>query len=103
MTRSQVVRIFTVEGSAHSLLALLLGAVYGIPFLVYLGTHGIPMPKSAGEAGMAISESIMPVYSMGMVASTILLVVVSATIVSYLPARKISKMKPTDALKGKIQ
>lgn len=103
MTRSQVVRIFTVEGSAHSILALLLGAVYGIPILSYLRMHGIPMPKSAGDSGLAIAKSIIPVYSFGMILSTILLVIISATIVSYFPARRISKMKPTDALKGKIQ
>lgn len=103
MTRSQVVRIFTVEGSAHSILALLLGALYGIPILSYLRTNGIPMPKSAGDSGLAIAKSIIPVYSFGMVVSTILLVVVSATVVSYFPARRIAKMKPTDALKGKIQ
>ena len=38
-----------------------------------------------------------------MVLSTVLLVVISATIVSFLPARKIAKMDPVDALKGKMQ
>jgi ABC-type lipoprotein release transport system permease subunit len=103
MTRSEVVKIFTVEGSAHSLLALVLGAIYGIPFLAYLQKNGIPMPKSADEAGIAISESIIPLYSAGMILSTILLVIISSTVVSYFPARRITKMKPTDALKGKMQ
>ena len=103
MTRAQVVRIFTVEGSAHSLLALLLGSLYGVPFLAFLQKNGIPMPASADDAGISISESIIPLYGLGMVMSTILLVVISSTIVSYFPARRISKMKPTDALKGKIQ
>lgn len=102
MTRGQVVRIFTVEGSAHSLLALLLGSLYGVPFLAFLQKNGIPMPASADDAGISISESIIPLYSLGMVISTILLVVISSTIVSYFPARRISKMKPTDALKGKM-
>ena len=103
MTRSQVVKIFTVEGSAHSILALFLGAVYGIPFLAYLQKTGIPVPASTDDAGIAITESIIPLYSVGMILSTVLLVVISSTIVSYFPARRISKMKPTDALKGKIQ
>jgi len=103
MTRAQVVRIFTVEGSAHSILALVLGSLYGVPFLAFLQKNGIPMPASADDAGISISESIIPLYSLGMVMSTILLVVISSTIVSYFPARRISKMKPTDALKGKIQ
>jgi ABC-type antimicrobial peptide transport system permease subunit len=36
------------------------------------------------------------------VAWTALLVLVTVTVVSYLPARKIARLNPTDALKGKI-
>jgi ABC-type lipoprotein release transport system permease subunit len=103
MTRFDVVKIFTVEGAAHSIFALFLGAAYGIPLLWWLQKHGIPMPASADSAGLAIAEKIIPAYSAAMILSTILLVVISATIVSYFPTRRISKMKPTDALKGKIQ
>jgi putative ABC transport system permease protein len=103
MTRFQVMKLFTVEGSAHSILALLLGGLYGIPLLAWLHYRGIPMPKSAGQMGISITDSIIPVYGVGMVISTILLVVISATVVSFFPARRITKMKPTDALKGKIQ
>jgi len=103
MTRLQVIRLFTVEGSMHSLLALILGSLYGIPLMLFINKYGIPMPKSADQAGVAISERIFPFYSLGMLVSTILLVVISATIVSYFPTRRISKMRPTDALKGKMQ
>jgi len=103
MTRAQVIRLFTVEGSMHSLLALILGSLYGIPLMLFIQIKGIPMPKSADQAGVAIAEKIIPFYSLGMIISTVLLVVISATIVSYFPTRRISKMKPTDALKGKIQ
>lgn len=103
MTRTQVMKIFTVEGSAHSILAIGLAAIYGIPFLSYLHRMGIPVPKSTSSMGMAIAEKIIPVYSLGMVLTTIILVVASATIVSFFPARRILKMKPTDALKGKLQ
>ncbi len=103
MTRSRVIRLFTVEGSMHSILALILGSLYGIPLMLLINKYGIPMPKSADQAGIAISEKIIPFYSLGMLVSTVLLVVISATIVSYFPTRRISKMKPTDALKGKIQ
>ena len=102
MTRPQVVGIFTVEGGAHSILATLLGAVYGIPIFYLLGTVGISM-KSAQMTDLPIAESIFPYYSIRLIVVTVVLVVISATIVSYLPARKISKMKPTDALKGKLQ
>lgn len=101
MTRLQVVGIFTVEGGAHSILAAIVGAVYGIPLFIYLDKVGITF--GTPDMGITISETIYPYYSVQLIIMSLLLVVVSATIVSYLPARKISKMKPTDALKGKLQ
>ena len=103
MTRLQVVKIFTIEGSVHSVLAIIMGTIYGMPLLWYLHDIGIPMPKTLDSSGISISSRIFPVYSMGLILSTVLLVIVSATIVSFFPTRRISRMKPTDALKGKIQ
>jgi putative ABC transport system permease protein len=103
MTRWQVIKIFTVEGSAHSILALVVASIYGIPLFALLNKTGIPMPAAAEDAGITISEKIIPAYSAGMLITSILLVIASATIVSYFPTRKISKLKPTDALKGKLQ
>jgi putative ABC transport system permease protein len=101
MTRPQVVGIFTVEGGAHSILATILGAAYGIPLLLLIDKVGIPM-KAATATDLPIAEKIFPYYSLGLIIITVAMVVLSATIVSYLPARKIAKLKPTDALKGKL-
>lgn len=103
LTRSKVIGIFTVEGAAHSILAALVGAVYGIPLFIYMSKVGIYYGTMAKTAGLTIPETLYPYYSIGLIISSIAIVVVSATIVSYLPARKIAKLKPTDALKGKIQ
>jgi len=101
MTRTQVVGIFTVEGAAHSILATLLGAAYGIPLFMFINKIGITM-KAAQATDLPIAEKIFPYYSFSLIIVTIIIVIISATIVSYMPARKISKMKPTDALKGKL-
>jgi len=53
--------------------------------------------------GIVIAERVFPVYGIGLIISTVILVVISATIVSFIPARKIAKMNPVDAIKGKIQ
>lgn len=104
MTRSQVVGVFTVEGTAHSILAALLGALYGIPLFLLINKSGIPMGYAQNvDMDLPVGDAIFPYYSLQLIIVTIILVVVSATIVSYLPARKIAKMKPTDALKGKLQ
>ena len=103
MTRRQVVSLFTVEGAMHAILAVVVGAIYGIPFLVWQIKVGFSMPAGTDDMGLSIAEKIFPVYGAGLILSTILLVLVITTIVSYMPARKISKMNPTDAIKGKIQ
>jgi putative ABC transport system permease protein len=101
MTRAQVVGIFTVEGGAHSILATILGAAYGIPLFMLIDKAGLSM-KAAQGTDLPVGDKIFPYYSFSLIIITIILVVISATIVSYLPARKIAKMKPTDALKGKL-
>ncbi len=101
LTRWQVVGIFTVEGGIHSILAAILGAAYGIPFFLYLNTTGINF--GAPDMGITMAQIIFPYYSIQLIITTILIVVISATIVSYIPAKKIAKMRPADALKGKLQ
>jgi len=103
MTRKQVVTLFTVEGAMHSVLAALLGAVYGIPLLTLQAIKGIALPVSGSDYGISMAEKLYPQYSIGLIVTTVLLVMATTTIVSYWPARKIAKMKPTDALRGKIQ
>ncbi|HOO83529.1 MAG TPA: FtsX-like permease family protein [Prolixibacteraceae bacterium] len=102
-TRQQVVGLFTVEGAMHSILAALFAAVYGLPFLAWQAKAGWTMPIDVSEFGMAIAQTLYPVYSVGLVLSTTLIIVVVTTIVSYWPSRKIAKMNPTEALRGKIQ
>ena len=103
MTRAKVVALFTVEGSMYSILATILGSIYGIPLFIYLAKKGMGMPEMSQEMGVAVAERIYPVYGLGLIISTVLLVVISATIVSFLPSLKIAKMDPVDALKGKMQ
>jgi ABC-type antimicrobial peptide transport system permease subunit len=61
------------------------------------------MPAGSESYGLALAERIYPSYGAGLVLISTILVVVTTTIVSYLPSRKISKMNPTEAIRGKIQ
>jgi putative ABC transport system permease protein len=103
MTRGEVVGLFTIEGSLNSVLAGLLAALYGIPLLALQASHGMSMPGGSKGFGLAVADRIYPAYSLGLVVATILIILLTTTIVSYLPSRKIAKMKPTEALRGKIQ
>jgi ABC-type lipoprotein release transport system permease subunit len=103
MTRGQVVAMFTVEGGVIAMFAVAIAAIYGIPFLAFQAATGIPMPAGSDDYGFAIAERVFPAYSLGLVAATTLTVFVTATIVSFIPASKIARMRPTDAIRGKIQ
>ena len=104
MTQGQVIKLFTIEGAMYAVLATILGAIYGIPFLAWQARVGYGMPvDDTQDFGMALAERIYPVYGVGLILATVLIILVVTTIVSYLPARRISKLKPTDAIRGKIQ
>jgi len=101
MTRGQVIRLFTIEGAMHGVLAAIVAAIYGIPLLSHQAIRGFTMPAASDDYGLAIAEKIFPVYSIGLILGTVLIVLITTTIVSFIPARKIAKMKPTDAIRGK--
>lgn len=103
MTRAQVVEIFTVEGSMYSIFAIIFSGIIGTPLFIYLAQKGIFIPGNSEDVGFAMANIIYPVFGLKLIISSILLVLISATIVSFLPTRKITKMNPVDALKGKLQ
>jgi ABC-type lipoprotein release transport system permease subunit len=103
MTRGQVVGLFTVEGAMHAVLSALLAALYGIPLLGILAAKGWRLPQGTENYGLVVAERIFPVYGFGLVLGTVTLILITTTVVSYLPARTISRMNPTDAIRGKIQ
>lgn len=107
MTRSNVVSLFTTEGGMNAFLAMIMTAVVGGPVLYWTANTGISVAGLYGdmdmaELGMIIAPRLISVYSFGLFVGTTILVSVIVLIVSYLPARRIAKMKPTDALRGKI-
>jgi ABC-type lipoprotein release transport system permease subunit len=102
MTRGKIIQLFTLEGAMHSVLAAIVAAIYGIPLLLWSAKSGWAMPEAVDDFGMALGEALFPVYSTGLVIGTTILILVVTTIVSFLPTRKIAKLKPTDALRGKM-
>lgn len=102
-TKREVVGLFTVEGAMNSVLAAIVSAIYGIPFLYWMAVTGYELPVDADSYGMSIAQTMYPMYSAGLVISTVVIIMLTTTIVSYWPSRKISKMNPTEALRGKIQ
>ncbi len=103
MNRFEVVTLFTIEGSMHGLLALLVGAVWGIPLIAYTSIVGITYPAEViDEFGIAMGATLYTSYAPGVFALTLAILMLSVIVVSFLPARRISKMKATDAIRGKV-
>jgi len=102
MTRLRVISVFTLEGALNGILALAVGAMYGTPLLIVTAKKGITLPQATQNYGYAMAEKLFPAYSIGLVLTTVLLVMATVTVVSYLPSRKISRLNPTEALKGKL-
>ena len=76
---------------------------FRIPFLIWFANKGISLGISSADYGFAMADTMYPAYSLGLIAGTTILVLVATTIVSYWPSRKIAKMNPTEALRGKLQ
>lgn len=102
MTRKQVLGIFTVEGSMYSIFAMVVGGLIGLPIFIYTATQGIGLFDGIDEMGISIANRVYPTFGFGLVAGTVILLLISATLVSFLPARKIATMNPVNALKGKM-
>ncbi len=102
MTQKEVVRHFTLEGTLYALLAIVVGSVWGAPLLYYMTEYGISMPVEASDFGIPMSDSMYALLTPGLVIGTILFIFIVTAVVSYLPARKIARMNPTEAIRGKI-
>ena len=102
VTRGSVIRLFTMEGAFNAVLAALAGALYGIPLLAFATRVGFPLPAAIDQAGVSLGERIYPAYGAVLVVGTTLAVLLVTTVVSYLPARRIAQLKPTDALRGRL-
>jgi len=104
MTRTRVVGLFTLEGGLNAFLAAIMTVILFGPLLWYFGNNGIwlGVDYSDGAMGIIVEKYLIPVYSVGLVITTTIIVSIIVLIVSYMPSRRIARMKPTDALRGKV-
>lgn len=103
MPRPSIIMLFTVEGALYAVGAILLSGILGLPLFLYFGLHGWDIPSGYSEFGIAgFSETIKFSYPLPMVLGVLAWVIGITVLVSWLPARRITNMKPTDALKGKV-
>jgi ABC-type transport system, involved in lipoprotein release, permease component len=103
MTQRQVVWHFTLEGTINALLAFVVGAIWGTPVMYWMVVYGYSFNMDASELGVPMGDTMYATITPGLVIGTMIFILIVTAIVSYLPARKIARMKPTDAIRGKVQ
>jgi putative ABC transport system permease protein len=85
----------------NALLAIVVGTIWGLPLFVAFAVYGIHIPMDVSSFGIPMADKMYPYFTPKLVIGTISLIIVITALVSYLPARKIARMKPTDAIRGK--
>lgn len=103
LTRRQIVLLFTLEGTLHAVLAALLSALYGYPLLSAFARSGLKMPEAFDKFGLALGERLFPIFTAGIIIGTFILIMTLTAIISFMPARRLSRLRPTEALRGKLQ
>jgi len=101
MHKKRVVLLFTIEGAMNAIFAIILTVLLFGPLLYYFSVYGVPLPIDYSDMGLIIAKRLIPIYSMPLLIATALIVFLILLLVSYLPSRKISKMHPVDAIRGK--
>jgi len=101
MTQRQVVGLFTLEGTMNAVLAILVGALWGLPVFIACSVYGIHIPMDVSSFGIPMADRMYPVFNPKLIIGTMSLILMITALVSYLPARKIARMNPTEAIRGK--
>jgi len=101
MHKRKIVLLFTIEGALNAVFAIILTLILFGPILYYFSIYGIPLPIDYSDMGLIIAKKLIPIYTPLLLFITAFSVFIILLIVSYIPSRKISKMHPIDAIRGK--
>ncbi len=101
MTPKEVSRLFTLEGTMFGLLGAALAVIFGVPVCIYTWHNGINFGPATDSFSLAISPIIYPIYTPKMIVTTFILVLLLVIIISWIPSRKIARLRPTDAIAGR--
>lgn len=100
MNPSQIVRMFTLEGSLAAFMAILAAILIGVPFFTWYQGIGFDV-SHLKETTFPVQDTIfLDIRPWEVVFSAVVIVSVMI-IVAWLPVRKISRLEPTLALRGR--
>jgi ABC-type lipoprotein release transport system permease subunit len=103
MTKRQIMALFTVEGTLYTIFGIILAGILGFPMFYYFAVYGFKLPEGYDDFGIGgFNEPIHYKYPPEVYLGVIFWVVLITVVVSWLAARRIARMKVTEALKGKV-
>ncbi len=103
MTQRQIIGLFTLEGILYMAYAVLMSIVIGLPIFLWFGLKGWVLPENYSDFGViGFTEAIYFKYPLWIIGLVLFVMFGTTALASWLPALRISRMKPTDALRGKV-
>lgn len=100
MPPGRVVRLFTMEGSLAALAAVIVALVLGTIIFAWFQSVGLDV-SHLSESQIPIRENIFLKIDPVEVIISMLVIVAIMILVAWAPVRKISKVEPTQALRGR--
>ena len=100
MEPMRIVRIFTLEGALAAIWALVIAALLGVPFFIWFQGVGFDVTHLS-EASFPIRETIYPDYQPKEIFYSLLIVVFLVVMAAWIPVRKIIRLDPALALRGR--
>jgi putative ABC transport system permease protein len=102
-TKGKIALLFCLEGTLYTVLAFILTPILGFPLFWYFATTGFKIPAGYEDFGVqGFSETIKFRYPLPEIALVSLIILLFTAVVSWLPTRKIARLSPVDALRGKV-
>ena len=100
MPPGRIVRLFTMEGSLAAFSAVIVGLVLGTAIFAWFQSVGLDVSHLA-ESQIPIRENIFLKINPVEVVVSVLVIVAIMIFVAWVPVRKISRVDPTQALRGR--
>jgi len=100
MAPNRIVRLFTLEGSFAALLAVGVALLLGVPFFIWFQGVGFDV-SHLSETGFPVREKIfLDIRPWEVIYSTLVTVGIMIA-VAWAPVKKIARLDPTQALRGR--
>ena len=100
MDSQRIVRIFTLEGCLAAIWALVVSLLLGLPFFIWFQGVGFDV-SHLSESTLPIRETIYPDYQPMEIIYSLIIVFILIVASSWFPVKKITRLDPTMALRGR--